>query len=304
MNNKDVTEFVIDCLTDAGNKDKQAALNQWLQESADNRALYAELKQLWEAAAAVPPVPFDSEQGWNELLQIIAEDTPVKRMFPWKTVAAAVLLLLLGAGIWWWQTTAVRWTTYIAQAPDRDSLSLPDGSLVYLKPGTSLKYKQPFSDRTVILLSGEAYFDVKKAAEHTFFVQAGDAVVRVLGTAFNVRIEQNRTEVIVFEGKISLQQNGQDLVLGSGNGNKGTADAVSGEILHPQGDYSNQCVWATDDLSFENEEAAHVAKVIADYYKIPALKIPENLKHKRITLHLHNTPAEQAMEILATVLDE
>ncbi|TWV93680.1 FecR family protein [Chitinophaga pinensis] len=304
MNNKDVTEFVIDCLTDAGNRDKQAALNQWLQESEDNRTLYAELKQLWEAAAGVPPVSFDKEESWKELPLTTAGSKPIKRLFPWKAVAAAVLLLLSGAGIWWWQSTALHWTTYTAHISDRDSLTLPDGSRVYLKPGTSLKYKQPFSDRSVILLSGEAYFDVTKAAEHTFLVQAGDAIVRVLGTAFNVRIEQNRTEVIVFEGKISLQKNGQQVVLSSGNGNKGTVDGDKGGILHAQGDYSNQCVWATADLSFENEEAAHVAAVIADYYKIPALKIPENLKHKRITLHLHNTPAEQAMEILATVLDE
>ena len=304
MNNKDVTEFVIDCLTDAGNRDKQAALKQWLQESQDNRTLYVELKLLWEAAAAVPSMHFDTEKGWQELALITAEDAPVKRIFPWKAMAAAVVLLLLSTGIWWWQSAADHWTTYTARAIERDSLSLPDGSLIYLKPGTSLKYRQPFTDRTIMLLSGEAYFDVMKVSGHPFLVKAGEAIVRVLGTAFNVRIEQNRTEVIVFEGKISLQQNGKNLVLCSGNGNKGTVDAVKDEILHAQGDYSNLCVWATDDLSFENEEAEQVAKVIAAYYKIQAIKIAENLKHKRITLHLHNTPEEQALEILATVLDE
>jgi transmembrane sensor len=72
MNNKDVTEFVIDCLTDAGNRDKQAALHQWLQKSEDNQALYATLKQLWETTAVMPPLVFDKEEGWKELSQVIA----------------------------------------------------------------------------------------------------------------------------------------------------------------------------------------------------------------------------------------
>lgn len=304
MNNKDVTEFVIDCLTDAGNTDKQAALQRWLAMSEDNRILYAELKQLWEAAAGVPPVPFDTATGWEELAAGIMITAPVKRIFPWKTMAAAILLLLAGGGIWWWQAATPRWRVYTAHGVERDSLLLPDGSLVYLKPHTSLQYKQPFTERTVKMLYGEAYFDVANDPQHSFTVYMEAAKLRVLGTAFNIRMEDKKTEVIVFEGKVSVQQERAQLVLNSGDGNKGILDQSTGIITHPQGNYSNQCVWATHELSFDNQEAATVARAIAAYYGIPAIKIAENLKHKRITLRLHKMPVEQALEILAAVLEE
>lgn len=304
MNKKDVTEFVIDCLTDAGNTDKQAALQRWLAMSEDNRTLYAELKHLWEAAAAVPPVPFDTAAGWEELAAGIRMTAPGKRIFPWKAIAAAVCLLLAGAGSWWWQSTAPVWKVYVARDIEKDSLLLPDGSLVYLKPNTSLQYKQPFTERTVMMLTGEAYFDVVSDPQRTFTVQAKEATLRVLGTAFNIRMEDQQTEVIVFQGKVSVQQQGAQLVLNSGDGNKGVLDQSAGIITHPQGNYSNQCVWATHDLSFENQEAVVVASTIAAYYGIPEIKIAENLKHKRITLRLHKMPVEQALEILAAVLEE
>ena len=72
MSVDDNREFIIDCLTDPGNGEKQAALRQWLQESEANRILYAETKQLWDAAEGMPASSFDKEQGWQLLSQQIS----------------------------------------------------------------------------------------------------------------------------------------------------------------------------------------------------------------------------------------
>ncbi|SHN13461.1 FecR domain-containing protein [Chitinophaga sp. CF418] len=304
MNNNDITGFIIDCLTDPGNRDKQAALNKWLEESEENRQLYAELKQLWEAAADVPPMPFNVQEGWQELSQQMAPAARVRRMFPWKPVAAAVILLLLVAGGWWWQTSRNAWITYATPTSDIDSLTLPDGSTIHMKAGTSLSYRKLFKEREVRLLQGEAYFDVVKDPQRQFLVVADKSTVKVLGTAFNVRIESTFTEVIVFEGSISLHSGGKKLVLSSGSGNLATVSRNDDEIRHPIGNYSNQCAWATKELVFENEEAENVARVLAAHYHISEIKVVENLRHKRITLRLHNTPQDEAMAIFGAVLDQ
>lgn len=304
MNNNDITEFVIDCLTDPGNRDKQAALNKWLQESEENRHLYAELKQLWEAAADVPPMPFNVHEGWQELSQQTAPPATVKRLFPWKIVAAAAVLLLLAAGGWWWQSSRDGWITYTTPTNYVDSIGLPDGSRIYMKAGSSLAYRRLFREREVRLLKGEAYFDVVQDPQRQFLVVAEKSTVKVLGTAFNVRIDSAFTEVIVFEGKISLHSGGKKLVLNSGNGNLATVDRKDDEMKHPEGDYSNNCAWATNELVFENEEAEYVAKVISAHYHINITNIDENLRRKRITLRLHNTPREQAINIFSAVLGE
>lgn len=304
MNNNDITGFIIDCLTDPGNRDKQAALNKWLQDSEENRRLYAEMKQLWQAAAGVPPMPFDVAEGWQELSQQMAPAARVKRMFPRKIIAAAVVLLFLAAGGWWWQNARNAWITYTTSTSNVDSITLPDGSNIHMKAGTSLAYRKSFKQREVRLLRGEAYFDVVKDPQRQFLVVADKSTVKVLGTAFNLRIDSTFTEVIVFEGSISLQSGGKKLVLNSGSSNLATVGRDDDEIKHPTGNYNNQCAWATNELVFENEEAENVARVLAAHYHIPEIKVVENLRHKRITLRLHNTPQDEALAIFSAVLDQ
>lgn len=303
MNNNEATAFVIDCLTDPGNKDKQAALHEWLQQSEEHRELYAELQQLWKAAADIPPAPFNVSAGWNELSQQIMPPVKVKRMYPrW---AAAVILLLLGAAAWYWMDTSRGGViTYMARPLEKDSLQLPDGTLVYLKPGSSLQYDKKFKERKVALLAGEAYFTVAHDASRQFEVTAASAAVKVLGTAFNVRIGKTCTEVIVCEGRVSLHNNDREVILSAEGDNLGKTDKNSNTISHPQGNYANRCVWATNELVFENETAQHIADVISAHYHQPTLTIAERLKNKRLTMRFNNTPYEEALQTFEALLDE
>jgi len=72
------------------------------------------------------------------------------------------------------------------------SLTLPDGSRVWLNNASSLRYPVAFTGATrEVELSGEAYFEVTKDAAHPFFVHttggaAGPGSIEVLGTAFNI----------------------------------------------------------------------------------------------------------------------
>src|SRR6187549_3583203 len=121
MKNEDMQEFVIDCLTDSGNRDKQAALARWLQESEENRVLYAETKRIWDMAETIPATPFSTAEGWEALSQHIR----VKKMFPWKKVAAVLLpLCMITAGIWYNSSRSTAWTNFISKGPTKDTLLL------------------------------------------------------------------------------------------------------------------------------------------------------------------------------------
>src|SRR5690606_24811567 len=58
--------------------------------------------------------------------------------------------------------------------------------------------------RTLRLRRGEAYFEVAREAHRPFKVDAGPTQVLALGTAFNIRLSQNRTVVAVTEGKVEV----------------------------------------------------------------------------------------------------
>jgi len=58
----------------------------------------------------------------------------------------------------------------------------------------------------VYLRKGEAYFTVAHDRARPFYVHAGDALVRAVGTAFDVRVrDDTRVEVIVTEGQVEVQ---------------------------------------------------------------------------------------------------
>jgi transmembrane sensor len=83
-------------------------------------------------------------------------------------------------------------------------LNLDDGTRVELNTDTQLLVKYDHHTRTVVLKSGEAYFQV--AHEHRpFMVFAGERKILALGTAFTVRRDGSSDEaltVTLIEGRV------------------------------------------------------------------------------------------------------
>lgn len=289
MKNEDIQEFVIDCLTDPGNRDKQAALAQWLEESEENRLLYAETKNIWEMAETIPSTPFSTAEGWEALSQHIR----VKKMFPWKKVAAVLLPVCIVAGIWY--GTRTTWTNFIAKGTVKDSVLLSDGSVIYAKPGTALSYK----GRIVKLQKGEAFFEVVKDEQTQFVVEMENATVTVLGTSFNIKIGTT-TDIAVQDGKISMTADDKAPVILT-KGEMGRVEKGSISKM-PGNDHSYRYGWVSGDFVFKNEEAATVAAVLSDYYHVE-IPVNDSLRKRRITVKFSNASIEEVKTILAEVLD-
>ena len=87
------------------------------------------------------------------------------------------------------------------------SLTLPDGTLVYLNSESTLSYPSRFdNDTRNVTLQGEAYFEVEKDARHPFVVKADPVEVEVLGTHFNVEAYPGDAEVktTLLEGSVAV----------------------------------------------------------------------------------------------------
>jgi transmembrane sensor len=60
--------------------------------------------------------------------------------------------------------------------------------------------------RQIYLRKGEAHFQVAHDRSRPFLVHAGDAVVRAVGTEFEVRVREDRhVDVVVNEGQVEVQ---------------------------------------------------------------------------------------------------
>jgi transmembrane sensor len=81
---------------------------------------------------------------------------------------------------------------------------LSDGSIVELNRGAEITVAFDSTSRRVELVRGEALFRVEKDPGRPFIVSAGGVEVRAVGTAFNVRLNQAKVEVLVTEGKVGV----------------------------------------------------------------------------------------------------
>ena len=75
------------------------------------------------------------------------------------------------------------------------TVTLADGSQVNLSGGSAIGVDITSEERRVRLLSGEAFFDVAHDAARPFTVEAGEARIVVLGTAFDVALDPSATTV-------------------------------------------------------------------------------------------------------------
>lgn len=84
--------------------------------------------------------------------------------------------------------------------------ALPDGSQVDLKPGAQISFDYSGLFRRVTLVRGQALFEVAKDKERPFIVSAAGVEVRAVGTAFSVDLGSSQVEVVVTEGRVSVDK--------------------------------------------------------------------------------------------------
>lgn len=225
MNNFDPHEALSRYFSGEASAEERAQIEAWRNAAAENQRAFVELQKLWQSAAERSPRLPNVDQAWAALaaeLGLPPERTPAKivemkksvppaarkffRSDNYRWAAAAVLLLGFAALIYqfYYDTNALR--SVIAQNGQRESISLPDGSLVQLNSGSEIRFYENFSDSArMVTLSGEAYFEVNHD-DRPFYVITGNAQIRVLGTKFGIRSRDGETRVTVREGRVSLRE--------------------------------------------------------------------------------------------------
>lgn len=103
----------------------------------------------------------------------------------------------------------------------RINVVLSDGTYVTLKSGASIQYPTIFGDKTrLVVLKGDAMFDVAHDAKHPFIVRAAGHMVQALGTKFTVSADDASSafSASLLEGSILVSNiaSGDSMVLEPG----------------------------------------------------------------------------------------
>ena len=144
-------------------------------------------------------------------------------------------------------------------------LTLSDGSVVWLNGGSVLSYPDRFSHdkREVLLLKGEAYFDIHHDDRKPFRVKAGKTLTNVLGTAFNISSYSwmETIDITVTRGKVGVNNNillpDDQLAYHKATG-KSEKKKRSGDVT----------LWMQGKLLFNDESFRTVAAILENKYHV------------------------------------
>jgi transmembrane sensor len=105
----------------------------------------------------------------------------------------------------WWHPGELGWKTYNTEIGVSQSVLLEDGSSVLLNTNSEVRVLIGPGSRRIQLVRGEALFTVAHNPDWPFDVTANGITVRAVGTAFDLRLADDRElDLVVSEGRVRV----------------------------------------------------------------------------------------------------
>lgn len=231
---EEASEWLIEFRTHSADALSRERLDAWLRKSPEHVRAYLELSAIWEDTALHDPQRSVSAEAHiararagDNVVALISRSLepseapsrhqqssmapgpagsdgptlpPRETRFTWRLVAAAASLILGSIGVW----RSLQPDTYATAVGEQHSIALPDGSVVQLDASSRIRVRLSKSERDVDLLEGQALFQVAHDAGRPFIVRSGTALVRAVGTQFDVYRKKRGTIITVIEGQVAV----------------------------------------------------------------------------------------------------
>jgi len=195
-------------------------LQKW-EADPENRKLASEIEKIWSVNEPKElDFPIDLDKSFQGVLDKIdasdeipvQEPTKVRRLNPygnfWRVAAMLLIFSVVGYGIYQGTNKPNEWRAETTLKSIKE-ITLEDGTKVWLNKNSQLEFPESFEgDQRIVRLKGEGFFEVTKDVDRPFIVETTDIQTIVLGTAFNVKEETDRTTVHLDEGKVKVLSRG------------------------------------------------------------------------------------------------
>lgn len=223
----------------------------------------------------------------------------------WKYAVAAILIIGVGltSHVFTLRSMTMDKKHYVVEAAkgQRAGVTLPDGTKVWLNSHTEIKYSSDYGNKErVVLLSGEAYFDVAKDKAHRFVVKAGGLEVEALGTAFNVQAYEEDEEVTatLFSGSLRATAGNNFVVLSPDQQVQYRSHSKQLEVKR-QGNFAYARMWRDNELAFNGETLDEVAQILNRMYNVRIIFESEKIKQYGFCGVIKNNSLDNVIEIIS-----
>ncbi|MBB3188528.1 FecR family protein [Microbacter margulisiae] len=310
-------EYIIDELIakwlskEIGAEEKQFLL-QWIQESAENKAYFDQMKNIWQIShPAFHPASIDTEQAMSNVMNRIETRkwTKMPVIVWWQRIAAILLLpILLIAGYvltthplpYNNQPTAMVYQEISSPFGVTSKINLPDGSVVWLNSGSKLKFPIAFvgKERNVYL-SGEAYFQVHSDKQHPFIVETKHLNVTATGTQFDVESYSSDTiiSVTLIKGVVNVNMGkNQKIILHPSQ--HLVFNAISNQYNKMTTDIQEWELWKDGILAFREEPLGEVFKRIGRAFNVDIIITDASVARQPYRATFKNESLDEILQLL------
>lgn len=305
-------------LSGESNNEETIRIQRWIKSSNKNKILIENIQSDWNKINLAKNMKkVDVDNAWENVRHRILQEEPEvitmrelkhgkkAKIYQYRTlqIAASILIFIgISFGIYKiFSDSGFADNTIIKSGSDNtSSLILPDGSKVYLNSNTIIKYPEQFGkDSRNIYLKGEAYFEVIGNTAKPFIVNTNNAVIKVLGTSFNINTKtaNNKVEVFVESGNVQLSQK-------SNNDNRiliepGYIGALSRNILiKSKNNDINYLAWKTKYLIFRDTKLKIVAEKIESVYNTNIQFNKKQIADCPLTATFNNAPLDSVLNVI------
>lgn len=245
---------------------ERAAIESWLGEDS----------WPWHESGEAVPAGL-KEALWKKLRANVLPGRRTRYRRRVRTAVLAACGVVVVAGAAWWmgihssRAEKPRYASFTTGQGEYKRIVLPDSSVVFLSPRSTLRVEQPFPGAgREVSLAGEAIFEASHDARRPFTVVSGEVTTVALGTSFKVTSfpSENETRVALSYGKVivrdrALRRTGDSLYLSPGE------EAVYNnethtirKTVHP----GSQFDYHRNVLFFKNAGIAEVVRKLSAYY--------------------------------------
>jgi ferric-dicitrate binding protein FerR (iron transport regulator) len=152
------------------------------------------------------------------------------------------------------------------------SLTLSDGSRVWLNVGSGLTYPTAFNGKERrVTITGEAYFEVAHNAAMPFRVQHDDITISVLGTHFNVNTYEDEAaeRVTLLEGSVLVSKKNASRLLQPGQQASISHDEINSIKVAGDVNLDEVMAWRDDKFRFgESMDIGAIMRQISRWYDV------------------------------------
>ncbi len=289
----------------------------WLEKSSANLEYFIKLKNLYTASNLPNSKALDKD--WLNCKQImenkglIKKDfSKIRRLSNFITKIAAVLfipLLAFSLYLYFYKSELKinnKLVTYYANSGIKSRLVLDDGTQVWINSDSHIKVPAEFdSDKRVIYLFGEAFFNVAKDVSKPFIVKTSKMVsVEVKGTSFNVSSynDDNFVYVTLVDGSVDFLINNEyspnTQRINMVPNELLSYNAISGKYVKTSVDPYISTSWKEGWLCFDNTTLREVSRKLSRWYGVNVIIKSPSLNNLSLTAKFSSEPISQVMELI------